>query len=289
MPEAGQDLSDHYFGGEHTREKLAVLAKYLPAYTTALSKQPFRLNYIDAFAGTGLCRIKAPGGELLIPGSARIALECVPPFHRLVFIEAKRRHADALGRLKAANAHRDITITWGDANSELPKAFARLDRATDRVVTFIDPYGLALDWATLAGLKDFITDIWYLFPLSGLYRQAATDAASLDEHKIAAIDRLLGTHDWYDALYGSAPQTDLFGGVAADVRMADVNAITTFVSERLGKTFPGGVARPKILYQTRAGGAIGAPLFALYFIITNRSPKARAVALNIARDILKAP
>ena len=41
------------FGGPWTEEKLAILKKYLDTYTTVLKNQPFRLIYIDAFAGTG--------------------------------------------------------------------------------------------------------------------------------------------------------------------------------------------------------------------------------------------
>ena len=46
--------SDHHaFGGDWTAVKLAVLARYLAAYATALKKQPFAKLYIDAFAGSG--------------------------------------------------------------------------------------------------------------------------------------------------------------------------------------------------------------------------------------------
>ncbi len=45
--------ADTSFGGPWTKEKLAILNKYLDAYTTALKNQPFHLIYIDAFAGTG--------------------------------------------------------------------------------------------------------------------------------------------------------------------------------------------------------------------------------------------
>jgi len=41
------------FGGDWTQEKLARIRSYLGAYTTVLKKQPFKLIYIDAFAGTG--------------------------------------------------------------------------------------------------------------------------------------------------------------------------------------------------------------------------------------------
>ena len=42
------------FGGHWTAEKLGILEHYLNAYTTALKSKPFKLIYIDAFAGTGL-------------------------------------------------------------------------------------------------------------------------------------------------------------------------------------------------------------------------------------------
>ena len=41
------------YGGPWTLEKLQILGAYLDAYTTALKNRPFRLVYIDAFAGTG--------------------------------------------------------------------------------------------------------------------------------------------------------------------------------------------------------------------------------------------
>ena len=44
---------EHRFGGLWTREKLAVLEKYLQFYAKALQSQPFTLHYVDAFAGTG--------------------------------------------------------------------------------------------------------------------------------------------------------------------------------------------------------------------------------------------
>lgn len=43
------------FGGPWTTEKLSILEIYLNSYTTALKSQPFRLVYIDAFAGSASC------------------------------------------------------------------------------------------------------------------------------------------------------------------------------------------------------------------------------------------
>lgn len=82
--------SVHAFGGDWTQRKLAVLQRYLSAYTTALRCQPFELWYVDAFAGTGT-RVahdvrsgSPPASEpdeprALLDGSARLALRTSPP------------------------------------------------------------------------------------------------------------------------------------------------------------------------------------------------------------------
>ena len=65
------------FGGQWTIEKLDILERYLDAYTTALKNQPFRLMYIDAFAGTGEISLRQEDEDVreFIEGSARRAIK----------------------------------------------------------------------------------------------------------------------------------------------------------------------------------------------------------------------
>ena len=93
----------HRFGGGWTTAKLAVLASYLTAYTTALKDRPrkahpFRKAYIDAFAGTGYREARQVEGadaepllfpdlagrepQALLDGSARLALQTTPRFDK---------------------------------------------------------------------------------------------------------------------------------------------------------------------------------------------------------------
>ena len=74
MAKSGQQK----FGAAHTQIKLGALFSYLPAYTTALLNARFTLHYIDAFAGTGKCTIRMGARDRTIPGSAWLALECLP-------------------------------------------------------------------------------------------------------------------------------------------------------------------------------------------------------------------
>jgi three-Cys-motif partner protein len=275
----------HRFGSINTKLKLEALGKYLPKYTTALKNQPFTLHYVDAFAGTGLCEIKTPTGPLLVPGSASIALECIPRFHRMLFVEKSLSYSRALQRLKDRAPDRDIVIVQDDANSSIPKYIASLNPSRDRAIVFLDPFGMQVEWATLKKLADSkITDVWYLFPLSGVYRQATRSASDIDDDKADALTRVLGTHAWREAFYGRSPQDDLFGGQLADVRMVEVPQILAWVKQRLETIFAG-VLEPKLLYQTKQSGRQGAPLFALFFAVSN--PRAVALAMRIATGVLK--
>jgi three-Cys-motif partner protein len=126
----------HTFGGDWTTEKLAIIAKYLSAYTTALKdkpspEKPFVKGYIDAFAGTGsrtpsdaslassslFDEADAADPEALLKGSARLALETSPRFDRYIFIESNDERCAQLEALKTdfPALPQDISVLPGDA------------------------------------------------------------------------------------------------------------------------------------------------------------------------------
>jgi three-Cys-motif partner protein len=162
--------SEHGFGGDWTSQKLAILAKYLRAYTTALKNQHrFTKGYIDAFAGTGYRtnRPKDPhkrdlfddfpdlaGRDTreLLDGSARIALKTDPAFDGYVFIEKNKQRCEALERLKTEFPSRKIDIRRGEANSELKK-ICGLNWSSRRAVLFLDPYGMQVEWETIVAVS----------------------------------------------------------------------------------------------------------------------------------------
>jgi three-Cys-motif partner protein len=279
------DGSSQRFGSVHTALKLQMLGKYLPAYTTALASR-FRLHYVDAFAGTGLCEIKVGDQRLLVPGSASLAIDCVPTFQHLVFIEKSKNKVRALNRLKDGVGDKRILVVRGDANEELPAYVNAIDRRNDRAIAFLDPFGMHVAWETLKQIAATrIVDVWYLFPLFGLYRQATRDAAAIDADKQAALTRILGTDEWRRAFYAPKSQMNLFGGLPDEERVVEVPQMLDWVKKRLESIFPG-VLEPYIFRQTTESGKQGAPLFALFFLVSNDSPKAKALASRIAKSIL---
>jgi three-Cys-motif partner protein len=288
--------SDHEFGGVSTDLKLSLVEGYLRAFTTALTGKFSDLWYIDAFAGTGERTVRLPGrdGDLLETpveerlerrlGSARIAIQVMPPFNRLIFMDKNPRHCIALHELRASHPGRRIDIVEGDANENIISGIRRRNNwKGTRAVMFLDPYGMSVEWKTLEAIRSTeAIDVWYLVSLAGLSRQAPLRADAMDENKRAALTRMLGTDDWETAWYQRMQREDLFGEVEdGRVRIADVEAIETYVGERLRTLFP------KVLPPLRLRNDQGVRQFALFFAISNPEPKAIGLASKIANHILK--
>jgi three-Cys-motif partner protein len=289
---------DHEFGNQDTDLKLSVVEEYLKTYTKALRGKWPQLWYIDAFAGTGsrTVRVAARGGDLLdeeVPerveqrrGSARIALDVVPPFDRLIFMEQNLRHCQALEELKAQYPGREIDIVQGDANELIRREIEWDGWRRTRAVMFLDPYGMTVDWATLQAIAATkAIDVWYLFSLSGLYRQAARRIEDVDQSKRAAITRMLGTDAWEQELYAAPPQANLLS-LLSDFqelqREADVKGLERYVRTRLGALFPF-VSEPMALPVKR-----NPQRFSLFCALSNPDPKAIGLAKRLAGYALRA-
>lgn len=274
-------MTSNAFGGRWTQEKLDALGKYLQFYVMALKDQPFKLVYIDSFAGTGRCRIRhGADGERIIDGSAKIALDCAPAFANYFFIEPKARHVAELNELVEGHPNgARAQVIRGKADDMLWPILKALDWRSTRGVLFLDPYGLQCTWKMVEQVADtYALDVFFLVSLSGLYRQAAVDANSVDETKAASLTRFLGTDEWRTALY-TRQQGDLFGDPLV-TRARGAEGMLQFTTTRLRTRFPY-VSEPVLL-----GKANGAPLFALYFAVANRSAAALKLAGRVSMEIL---
>jgi len=285
------------WGGPWTLVKLETLKKYLIAYTNALKNQRFRLVYIDAFAGTGMCDV---GDVDVYSGSASIALDVRPPFQKYIFIEQKAANCTQLQSLlmrrqylavkdgEREDGHANAHVIQGDANEELACICAKTDWTSTRAVLFLDPFGMSVAWTTLQKIvATKAIDVWYLFPLNAVYRQLAHDLSAVDPDKRASLTRTLGTADWERNFYEEPRVADLFGDERSPQRHVDWKVIADSVTQRLRSIFVR-VSEPKLLYHTWPGSTVPrAPLFALYFAVSNPSPAAGALAFRIAEHILK--
>jgi three-Cys-motif partner protein len=147
---------------------------------------------------------------------------------------------------------------------------------------FLDPYGMSVGWETLTAIAETgAIDVWFLFSLSGLYRQAARSADAIDADKRAAITRVLGTSAWEQELYAPGQRT-LFPEKTPPRRTANVARLQDYVRARLKTIFPAVLPPLPLPINKRP------QKFSLFFAISNHDGSAIGLATRIASHILKA-
>ncbi|WP_018322113.1 three-Cys-motif partner protein TcmP [Bradyrhizobium sp. WSM2793] len=286
-------IADHEFGGQHTELKLSIIEGYLKAFTTALRPHFKNLWYIDAFAGSGTrtVRTERQGATLVEKpveevierrrGSAQIALDVRPEFDFVVFIEKNPNYVSALEDLRAKNLRRKIVVAEEDANSALKQLVANNSWDDKRAVVFLDPYGMEVEWITLQALAATqAIDVWFLFPLAGLFRQATKKLTDIDEHKRAALTRMFGSESWEEELYPEVGNPDMFGMLPERRRDLNPAGLERYVRSRLSEIF-GAVLKPLALPIDR-----GPQMFSLFLCISNPAPEAIGLATRIGDHLL---
>ena len=292
-------MAQHNFGGNWTTLKLERVRKYLCAYTTIMSKQPFRFAYIDAFAGTGYRTLKESetATELMLPkmfekdvqdffnGSARVALEVTPRFSKYIFIEKNETRFGELQRLKQEfpDLQSDIKLVQDEANSYLQE-LCNYDwlRSSRRAVLFLDPYGMAVKWKTIEAIANTkAIDLWILFPLGMAVNRLLRNDAQIDRTIQNTLNEFFGTEDWFDEFYKNDESPSLFGHPSGQQKIADFDSIEAYFIKRLESVFTKVAENPLRLYNRRNN-----PLYLLCFAAGN--PKGASTAVKIAQDILRA-
>ena len=275
------------FGGAWTKEKLAVLAAYLDAYTTALKSQPFVLVYVDAFAGEGQWRPNSAYGSGdyedyrgLVDGSARLALNVEQKsFDRFVFIESDPERCDALGKLRAEFPDRCIDIRNEDANEALASFCDDIQGRNERAVVFLDPFATEVRWKTVDRLaRTKKADCWILFPLNAVARMMPTEEEPSTQLQLR-LDVIFGGREHWTGLYHDPQQRRLFGEQTQQ-RDKGSRKIANLYRDRLRSVFEKVSPTSLTLRNSR-----GSPLFELFFAASN--PAGAPIAVKIADHIMK--
>ncbi len=283
------------FGSSWTEDKLERVRKYLVAYSTIMRKRDYPYAYIDGFAGTGYRELKIDpaGADLFFPeaeetevaefldGSARIALQVEPRFHKYIFVEKDPKKAAELERLKADFPDKagDIVVKEGDANESI-RELCGSNWSKRRAVLFVDPFGMQLSWETLSAIgKTRAIDTWILFPIGSVNRLLVRDGQIPDGWR-RRLDDLFGGGDWYEVFFPEK-KSALFGDELVTRRkVADFKLIGEYFNRRLKTIFADVAPEPLTLRNSK-----GTPIFLLCFAAAN--PNAAATAIKIAQDILR--
>lgn len=288
------------FGGSWTDQKLQRLQKYLIAYQEALKNQPFTLDYIDAFAGTGYNTPKAKP-EIQSPlfndlaskdtrefldGSARIALQIPRPFHHYFFIEQDADRYAELPKLKTEfpSLASRIHPVNDEANHYLTALCKNHNwlRENRRAVVFLDPFGMQVTWTTIEAIaKTQAIDLWLLFPLGIGVMRMLPNHGQIPPAWRKRLDAMFGETDWFDAFYSKQNSLDLFGAESeVSIKKADYAAISAYFVKRLKTVFPHVAKNPLPLLNSSH-----CPLYLFCFAAAN--PKGGPIATKIAEHILK--
>ena len=275
------------FGGPWTLEKLEILERYLDSYTTALKDRPFKLTYVDAFAGDGTWQPSSGYatdvyGEFaeLLEGSARIALEVRDkPFDRCVFIEKDRGRSESLRDLAEQYPDRRIDVIPDDANTALP-SFCNSMSSSDRAVVFLDPYATQVAWETVEAVaRTQKIDCWILFPLMAISRMMPTDSEPSPSLK-CKLDVVFGGRDRWEGIYQRSSQLSMFGDNSSRVRASGSDLIAEQYRARLESAFD------KVAPTERTFvNSTNSPMFKLFFAASN--PIGASIAVRIANHILE--
>ncbi len=293
---------DHRFGGQWTAEKLERVRKYLEAYTKIFTvnerAKHLRTMYVDAFAGSGH-RVPSTGtgpGTLPLPtsqpdpealeyqkGSAAIALEVEPGFDSYLFIETDPTRAAGLEGLR--DSHLDkaprISIARDDANLVLGRFAQETDWRRNRAVVFLDPYGMAVDWATIQALGGTHgVDLWILFPLGQAVNRLLMRREIPTDGWADALTRCFGTDEWRSEFYEPSAQMNWIDAEPGVEKIATFSTIAVFFQKRLGTCFSRVADNSLRLCNSR-----NTPLFLLCFASANE--KGAPTAIRIANDLLR--
>lgn len=284
-------MSVHLFGGAWTERKLSVVRRYLERYAQVLKNQAFQRIYVDAFAGTGdrtdkrratLPLLDLPEFEAVAKGSARLAIEVEPPFHRYILIERVTRRASELTALKSEFPGRNIEIINDDAIAAVCQATSW--RGT-RGVVFLDPYGLQVSWNTLVTIaRTGALDVWILFPSGMGLNRLLTKSGDIPQEWQETLDRSLGTDGWRSAFYRSEQEADLFEGPRSKtIKDADPVKLEKFYLDRLRTIFP--TVMNKCVRLTNSKDQT---MYLLCFASANPSPKVKGLTTRLAGWAAKA-
>jgi len=187
------------FGGDWTQQKIEIIVSYARAYLTIMNKFPqFKTLYFDGFAGSGDIFREDKIDLEIIKGTAIRILEIDFPisFDKYYFVEKEEANKNELENTidkKFPHKKRLCSVVNEDCNNKLLSMSVFLKKNKDyRVLAFIDPYGMSVDWASIEALKDLGVDLWILVPTGmGINRLLKKDY-NISEAWLLKLEKFLG-------------------------------------------------------------------------------------------------
>lgn len=230
------------FGGNWTQQKIEIVASYAKAYLTIMKDRPyFKLLYFDGFAGSGDIFKDDEYDFEIIEGTALRILEIeIPrPFDIYYFVEKDEMNRKQLAiNIKKKFPLKKTHIVLEDCNKKLNDLAVFLKTNLNyKVLAFVDPYGMAVNWSSLEILKGLSIDLWILVPTGmGVNRLLKNDGKISD----AWLQKL-------EAFLGMSAQSIL------NYFYKEKTTVTLFGEETIFEKEKNAIEKAAILYKEKLG------------------------------------
>ena len=293
--------SHQTWGGSWTEEKLEAFEKYVNAYLTIMNKYRdqfgWKLLYFDGFAGSGTRTTNQEADSELMMELFReqeISLEQISVYQSAAerVVNIKQRGFDyyyfvdldksANDELKEklrpySNQGKNLTFRNTDANS-ITKRMGEYLIANEKIkgLVLLDPFGINLDWETIAALKGASVDLWILVPSGVIINRLLERDGSLKH--IEKLKQYFGLtkSEIESRFYTKKTDKTLFGEIEKVEKVKEpIKRIAELYVERLKTLFPYVTENPLVMTNTK-----GVPIFHFVFASNNKN------AMKIAQQII---
>ncbi len=286
------------WGGPWTEKKLDAFIKYVQAYLTIMKKYHWKVIYFDGFAGSGERKAKphdetelklwsefdiSEEEENVYHGAAERVVRLQKPydFDYYYFIDKDPNNIEKLkARLGALKEKGDKRLEFRDkdCNVELTKLANALKSRSKELaaLAFIDPFGMQVDWKSIAQFAETRSDVWILLPTGVIVNRLLDRKGQLKY--INKLESFFGMseEEIRKHFYQSKIETTLFEEREIVQKISDpINKIAQIYIENMQKAWKYVTKKPLRLDNTK-----GCPIFHFVFASNNAS------ALKIASQII---
>jgi len=276
------------FGGNWTENKIEILVEYAKAYLTIMNKyvkkNNWKLLYFDGFAGSGFIKKGKKENQKIIVGAAKRILEIENPipFDLYYFVEKETKNADQLLQTtKNEFSNKRIHIVNTDCNEKIEtmSKFLKTNKGRKfKVLAYIDPCGMQLNWKSLTSLQELSVDVWVLIPTGMGVNRLLLKNGRITDAWLEKLEVFLGMEkqEIIDYFYTKKTVPTLFGDeIVTTKEDKAIEKSAELYKERLNKLFKF-VSNPYILKNKS-----NSTMFHFLMASNNRT------AVKIANEITK--
>lgn len=151
--------------------------------------------YFDGFAGSGDIYKEDKVDVDVVKGTAVRILEITDPksFDMYYFVEKDEENKEILEKTVSMKfSSKKLHVVCEDCNNKL-KSMVEFLKANPKykVLAFIDPYGMALDWSSIEVLKGYGIDMWILVPTGIGVNRLLKNTGDISEAWLLKLEKFL--------------------------------------------------------------------------------------------------